>query len=258
MSEQTIYNSLRAGGLSHAGTCAMMGNMACESALLSNNVQDNCTLSDRDYTYAVDNGLITRWQFMADSFGYGLCQWTFSKRKDDLYMYARSEEESIGDEAMQCAFCIFELKRDFAELYSFLCTTGDLENATRRICAEYERPAVNNFNDRIAAAQRFYNNIQFSGKIDNSDTEGCNDDSCPIDAEELVQIEVRALKRGDTGRDVFLLQCGLSDMGYSCGVPDGDFGIKTESGLKELRDAKGLSGDIIADQIVWQIIIKER
>lgn len=252
MSDQKIYNSLRAGGLSHAGACAMMGNMACESALISNNVQDNCTLSDRDYTYAVDNGLITRWQFMADSFGYGLCQWTFSKRKDDLYMFARSEEESIGDEAMQCRFCLFELKRDFAGLYSFLCTTDELENATKRICAEYECPAVNNFNDRIAAAQRFYNQLATE-----EDT-GCTDDSCPVDLDELVQIEVRTLKRGDTGRDVFLLQCGLSDMGYSCGVPDGDFGVKTEAGLKELRDAQGLGGNVIADQIVWQIILKER
>ena len=56
MSEQTIYNALRAGGLSPAGACAMMGNMYCESGLRSDNVQDNCAMGDSDYTWNVDNG----------------------------------------------------------------------------------------------------------------------------------------------------------------------------------------------------------
>ena len=39
MSVRDIYYSLRAGGLSPAGACAIMGNMHAESVMMSNNVQ---------------------------------------------------------------------------------------------------------------------------------------------------------------------------------------------------------------------------
>ena len=251
MSEQTIYDALRTGGLSPSGVCAMMGNMWCESALKSNNVQDNCTLGDFDYTNAVDSGTITRWQFMADAFGYGLCQWTYSTRKDQLYMLAREKGVSISNEQMQCEFCITELKQDFEELYAYLCSTDDLSTATQRICAEYERPAVNNFADRINAAQRFYNEIV--------EPEDACTDVCPIEIPaEPSSVTVRTLKRGDLGRDVFLLQCGLMDMRYDCGVPDGDFGLITEEAVNELQRAYGLEPTGIADNAVWTIILKER
>lgn len=254
MSEITIYETLRAGGLSSAGACAMLGNMFCESALISNNVQNNCPMGDSDYTYNVDNGLMTRWQFMSDSYGYGLCQWTYSGRKDHLFMFAREKGVSIGDEQMQCQFCIEELQRDYAELYQYLCQTEDLPKATERICAEYERPAVNNFADRINAAQRFFNQQV---------REGCSDDSCQIDLQpeppaEMCDISVRALRQGDLGRDVFILQCGLNDMGISCGVPDGDFGLNTVEAVRELQRKLEREPTGIADQGVWTAVLRKR
>lgn len=251
MSEITIYETLRAGGLSSAGACAMLGNMFCESALISNNVQNNCPMGDSDYTYNVDNGLMTRWQFMSDSYGYGLCQWTFSGRKDYLYMFARKMGVSIGDEQMQCLFCLEELQRDYSELYRYLCDTDDLPKATERICAEFERPAVNNFADRINAAQRFFNQLT---------REDCGDDSCPISipADQTTTVTVRVLKRGDLGRDVFLFQCGLIDIGFNCGVPDGDFGLNTEQATKELQRTNGLDPSGVADQRTLNIVFSRK
>ena len=72
MSELTIYQHLRAGGLSPAGACAVMGNMFQESAMLPNNVENRCTLRDSEYTSAVDEGRISPDQFVHDKFGYGL------------------------------------------------------------------------------------------------------------------------------------------------------------------------------------------
>lgn len=251
MSEQTIYDALRVGGLSSAGACAMMGNMFCESALKSNNVQDNCTLGDFDYTNAVDSGTITRWQFMADSFGYGLCQWTYPGRKDRLYMYAREKAVSIGNEQMQCEFCLEELRTDFANLYEYLCTTEDLPKATERICAEFERPAVNNFANRINAAQKFFNQLT---------EHDCGGDSCPINipADQTTTVTVRVMKRGDLGRDVFLYQCGLIDMGFDCGVPDGDFGLNTEEATRELQRAKEIEPNGVADQRTLNIVFSRK
>ena len=71
MSELTIYQHLRAGGLSPAGACAVMGNMFQESAMQPNNVENRCTLRDSEYTSAVDEGRISPDQFVHDKFGYG-------------------------------------------------------------------------------------------------------------------------------------------------------------------------------------------
>lgn len=246
MSEQTIYNALRAGGLSPAGACAMMGNMWAESALRSNNVQDNCMMSDSDYTYNVDHDIISKETFANGKYGYGLCQWTFPSRAAALYDYARTFGVSIGDEQMQCGFCIEELKRYYVGLYRDLCTTNNLPEATKRICAEYEQPAVNNFADRINAAQRYFNQL----------ANGDCSDACPIEIpEETSAINVRILKKGCFGRDVFLLQAGLLDMGFDCGFPDGDFGKNTEEAVRQLQKANSLEETGVADWFVWQTVL---
>jgi len=253
MSEKTIYQTLRDGGLSSCGACAMMGNMWAESGLKSDNVQDNCPMGDKDYTYNVEHGIISKWQFMTDSFGYGLCQWTYSTRKAELYEYAKRMGVPISDEKMQCDFCLEELRRDYSELYQHLCTTDALPEATKRICAEFERPAVNNFAARINAAQRYYNQLAGSDS-------GCGEDSCPIEItwDEFCDVKVRVLNKGSLGRDVYILQCGLNDMGYECGKPDGDFGTNTENAVKELQRASGMKETGIAHEKVWQIILTVR
>lgn len=253
MSDQTIYKALRAGGLSPAGACAIMGNMNAESALISTNVEDRCSMGDFDYTHAVDTGAISQNSFVHDSFGYGLCQWTYYTRKQNLYNATVAKGISVGDEKTQCGFCIWELQNYYVGLYRDLCTTEDIADATKRICAEYEQPAVNNFAVRINSAQQFYN------KFANEDVDtGCNsEDSCPIayPEDEYCTIKVRVLHKGNLGRDVFLLQAGLFDMGYDCGIPDGDFGVNTEAAVKELQRANKLDETGVADWFVWQTVL---
>lgn len=254
MSEQTIYDALRSGGLSRTGACAMMGNLYCESLLKSNNVEDRCTLGDFDYTRAVDTGTISRYQFKVDAYGYGLAQWTYFSRKEQLYDLARAKNVSISDEQMQCEFCITELQHDYSGLYAYLCKTEDLPEATKRICAEYEKPAVNNYADRINAAQRFFNTLA-------ANDSGCAGDACPIEfttLEERCEVGVRVLRKGDLGRDVYLLQCGLLDMGIDCGLPDGDFGDNTEAAVKELQKVAQMSPTGKADRDVWQVVLDAR
>lgn len=254
MSEQTIYNALRAGGLSRVGVCAMMGNMNAESALISTNVQDNCRISDAEYTQMVDNGTMSRQQFAHDSYGYGLCQWTSYDRKEGLYDLAKSKGVSIGDEVMQCEHCIAELQKQWVGLYRYLCVTEDLTEATKRICSEFERPKINNYAVRINAAQMYFNRLA-------ANDSGCADDACPIEPDSPVEdnddctIHVRVLKKGDLGRDVFLLQAGLFDMGYDCGIPDGDFGVNTQEAVRQLQRANGVVADGVADWFVWQTVL---
>ena len=247
MSKETIYNYLRQGGLSHNGACAMMGNMYCESLLKSDNVEDRCPMSDAEYTKAVNNGTLSCYQFSRDAYGYGLCQWTYYTRKDELWKRTVEKGISVSDEMAQCELCIAELKRDYKNLYSYLCEDCDLYNATSRICREYERPAYNNIDARYSKAKEYSEQISPSPSPTPVP---------PTPSGETAEITVRVLHKGDLGRDVFLLQSGLQDMGIDCGIPDGDFGSHTEMAVNELKETIGLPEDGVADGDVWQIIFQ--
>lgn len=154
MSEQNIYDVLRQGGLSHNGACAVMGNMYAESVLNSRIVQYGYSkLSNDEFTNAVDNGSL---DFINDfKGGYGLCQWTYKPRKVNLLSYAEELDVSIGDETMQTQFCLKELKEEYASLYNALLFDGGLNTLTDRVCKEFERPAINNLEQRRNYASMF-------------------------------------------------------------------------------------------------------
>lgn len=153
MSAQTIYADLRRVGMTHAGACAMLGNMQCESSLKANIAQRGMTtLTDEQYTRLFD---ANPERCISDGVGYGLCQWTYHVRKRDLRQFARNWDVSVGAEDMQTAFAVDELKTEYADLWEYLCSTDELYTATERICKEYERPAVNNVDARYKAAQEF-------------------------------------------------------------------------------------------------------
>ena len=155
MSAKTIYDRLRSHGMTHAGACAMGGNIQAESGIRSNNVEDRSGMSDTQYTSMVDAG---GYDFATDNgkhYGYGLCQWTLKSRKVELLQYAKNRGVSIADEDMQVDFAVHELKRDFSGLYKFLCSTDDMYTATDRICREFENPAVKNTAKRYEFAQEW-------------------------------------------------------------------------------------------------------
>lgn len=245
MSAKTIYEYLKQGGLSHAGACAMMGNMYCESLLKSDNVENRCPMSDAEYTKAVNTGALSCYQFSHDAYGYGLCQWTFPTRKDELWKRTVENNISVADEMAQCTFCVAELKRDYRTLYDYLCGDCDLYNATARICKEYERPAYNNIDDRYAKAKEYDKEMHDDTPV-----------PPPTPSTDSVEITVRVLRKGDLGRDVFMMQTGLQDMGIDCGIPDGDFGSLTERGVNDLRESVGLPTDGVVDGDVWQMIFQ--
>ena len=64
-------------------------------------------MSDADYTAQVDARIYQ--DFVHDSAGYGLAQWTFWSRKQKLLVFALSRGKSIGDLEMQLDFLWKEL-----------------------------------------------------------------------------------------------------------------------------------------------------
>ena len=141
--EQIIWQFLKKQGFTDAGAAGMMGNLFAESALspinLQNTYEKKLGYSDSAYTTAVDNGTYTN--FVKDSAGYGLAQWTFWSRKQNLLNYAKSKGVSIGDLNMQLEFLMQELNAGYSSLLNTLKTTNSVSEASNGVLLQFERPA---------------------------------------------------------------------------------------------------------------------
>ncbi len=140
----------------------MMGNLFAESALspinLQNTYEKKLGYSDSAYTTAVDNGTYTN--FVKDSAGYGLAQWTFWSRKQNLLNYAKSKGVSIGDLNMQLEFLMQELNAGYKSLLNILKTTNSVLEASNGVLLQFERPADQSSavqQKRASYGQNYYN-----------------------------------------------------------------------------------------------------
>ena len=96
-------------------------------------------LSDTQYTAKVDDGSYTN--FVKDSAGYGLAQWTYWSRKQALQEYAKASGKSIGDLDMQLAFIWKELSEGYKALLKTLQAATSVTEASTAVLTQYERPA---------------------------------------------------------------------------------------------------------------------
>lgn len=145
------------------GVCALMGNLYAESALNSKNLQNSYEkklgFTDETYTNAVDRGIYSRERFIKDSAGYGLAQWTYWSRKQNLYNFVKKRGGSIGNLDLQLDFLIEELKA-YRVVWNNLITAVDVESASNAVVLYYERPAdqsAKNLKRRADIGLTFYN-----------------------------------------------------------------------------------------------------
>ena len=141
--EATIWKFLY-GKLGNAyGTAGLMGNLYAESGLRPTNLQNTYEkklgYTDTAYTAAVDDG--TYDNFVRDSAGYGLAQWTYWSRKQGLLEFAKAEDKSIGDLSMQLSYIWKELSEGYAKLLKTLQTATSVTEASTAVLTQYERPA---------------------------------------------------------------------------------------------------------------------
>lgn len=142
MTEQQIFDYLRSKGMTEAGAAGLMGNLIAESGLRSNNLQNtfekSLGLDDETYTAAVDSGMYQN--FVHDSAGYGLAQWTYWSRKQNLLNFAKQQGKSIGDMQMQLDFLAQEIK-GYGSVWTALTTASSIRAASDAVLLQYERPA---------------------------------------------------------------------------------------------------------------------
>ena len=143
MSEKTIWEYLKAQGLTDAGTAGLMGNLYAESGLRPNNLQNSYEgklgMADAEYTEMVDRG--TYANFGNDRAGYGLAQWTYPSRKAALLACAKAARKSIGDLEMQLGFLMQELSTGYKTVLNVLRTTVSVREASDIVLLQFERPA---------------------------------------------------------------------------------------------------------------------
>lgn len=159
--EQLIWNYFKSHGLNDFGTAGLMGNLYAESGLNPKNLQQTyerkLEYSDDSYTDAVDHGIYTN--FVKDSAGYGIAQWTFWSRKQALFSFAKSREKSIGDLNMQLDFLMKELREGYIGVLNTLCNATSVLEASNEVLFRFERPANQDESvqaKRCAFGQRYY------------------------------------------------------------------------------------------------------
>ena len=164
---QTIYNRLRAAGLTEAGALGFLGNWDCESNCEPFRVQGDFSpyrTVSHQYTQDVEDGRIPMHQFSHDAKGYGLAQWTFYSRKEGLYDYWKKSGKKLDDCEMQTDFALYELSTEgqYATVNQTVRTSNDLYTCVKIICERYEQPAVNNIDARFQSAMRIKNEIDLN------------------------------------------------------------------------------------------------
>jgi hypothetical protein len=169
--ESTIWSYLKSKGLNDYGIAGLMGNLYAESGLRSINLQNSyeksLNMSDEEYTAAVDNGTYTN--FVKDKAGYGLAQWTYWSRKQNLLNFAKSKAKSIGDLDMQLDFLYKELSEGYKSVLTVLCNAKSVLEASNEVLLRFERPAdqsVTVQNKRASFGQKYYD--EYATKKTNS------------------------------------------------------------------------------------------
>lgn len=141
--EKTIWDFLMAHIDNECGVAGLMGNLYAESALRSNNLQHSYETklgyNDTTYTAAVDNGSYEN--FVKDSAGYGLAQWTYWSRKQAMLDFHRSKRKSVGDLRTQLEFLVKELRESYNGVWSELKTADSIRKASDSVLLRFERPA---------------------------------------------------------------------------------------------------------------------
>ena len=94
-----MWNFFKSKGLNDYGIAGLMGNLYAESGLkptnLQNSYEKSLGMTDAEYTAAVDSGAYIN--FVQDSAGYGLAQWTFWSLKQEMLNFIKNKGKSIGD-----------------------------------------------------------------------------------------------------------------------------------------------------------------
>ena len=245
MGKKDLYNYFTAAGLTHAGALGLLGNLQAESGCEACRLQGDFELGrskSKAYAEKVDSGEMSVHIYSRDAQGWGLAQWTYWSRKEALYYFCRGRGKSIADEMYQAQFIVKELRDDYPQLLKFLCSTDEMFTATKRVCEEYERPAINNVQARYAMAK-------------NIETELVNVAESKQNPEKETFWPPRTIDKNMYGPDVEVLQAILKAKGYGINYISGKFDTLLEQEVKKFQTDNNLKPDGIVGPLSWDKIL---
>ena len=143
INDKVMWDYFKSQGLNDYGIAGLMGNLYAESGFKPTNLQNTYEkklgMTDAEYTAAVDNDTYTN--FVRDSAGYGIAQWTYWSLKQDLLNYVKQKNKSIGDGQIQMEFLAYQLSKDFAAVWKTLKNATSILEASNAVLLKFERPA---------------------------------------------------------------------------------------------------------------------
>lgn len=164
--QQLTWNYLLEIASNAYAAAGLMGNLYAESGLNPTNLQDACEAAlgyeDSTYTEAVDSGTYSG--FATDWAGYGLAQWTWQERKQNLLSFAQDAGLSVGSLDLQLRFLAWELEE--RGLLPELQAVCSVREASDLVLFRYEAPldtGAQTQTVRCGLSMTFYN--QFAGTL---------------------------------------------------------------------------------------------
>ena len=158
---KTCWNFLIKHGFTKAGAAGLLGNLQAESGVRAvvqeHSKKKKIKLSDEDYVKKTNNGSYKN--FVNDRAGFGLAQWTYPARKQNLLNHCKGK---IGDLTCQLEFLVKELK-GYKSVYKTLTTSNNVKICSNAVLLKYERPknqSPANQNRRAAMGQKIYNELK--------------------------------------------------------------------------------------------------
>ena len=154
------WKYLTSHGLTKAGAAGLLGNLQAESGVRPNvyehSKKKKIGLSDADYVKKTNNGSYKN--FVHDKAGFGIAQWTFYSRKQNLLNHCKGK---IEDLECQLSYLLKELK-GYKSVYKALTTSNSVKICSKEVMLKFERPANKspaNQNKRAAMGQKIYNEL---------------------------------------------------------------------------------------------------
>ncbi|MBQ7315842.1 MAG: C40 family peptidase [Clostridia bacterium] len=259
------------------GAAGVMGNLYAESGIIPNKVETLCltrlkeagkVYTDATYTAFVDDGTITRAQFLnplvGKQYGYGLAQWTSPDRKAALYDLAKAKKVSVGNLDMQLEFLVSEMRASYKSVWEVVTTTHGIKTASDVVLLKFEQPADTMTavrNKRYQYSMEVYNAMAITPAqtalkwmidLASDQTHGYSQQSrwgpdydcssAVISAYQAAGVPVKSRGATYTGnmRSVFLA-CGFKDVTASCNLTTGAGMLPGDVLLNEF--GKGTSGN---------------
>lgn len=240
---QTIFNLLRQAGMTEAGALGMLGNFQAESCCEPGRLEgdnDRYRTVSRNYVSRITSGSMSKAEF-CKGIGFGLAQWTYPTRKAMLWDTWKASGKSIDDVSFQTAFAISELEIDFPELWQFLRTSDDVYQCTKRICYDFENPAIKNVDTRFRDAQELKAQLNLNewknGAVEQptDPATGVQDGWQNVPATEYWP--PRVICEGMIGKDVIALRGLLYAREWIDVVDDDEFDKGVTAAVKEFQKA---------------------